>query len=74
MLANAMLASLLTQRYAVHLDRERQAIICVDPGRNQVSRITLRFDVFDQDVVFAVSRSACSDKGLLRFFQAEIGD
>ncbi|GAA5999266.1 transport protein particle complex II subunit TRS130 [Rhodotorula paludigena] len=49
---------------AVHLDRERQLIICVDPGRNQVSRITLRFDVFDQDVVFAVSRSACLDKGV----------
>ncbi|GAA5971043.1 hypothetical protein JCM21900_002788 [Sporobolomyces salmonicolor] len=29
---------------AIHLDRERHAIICIDPGRNSLTKVTLRFE------------------------------
>ncbi|GEM10221.1 transmembrane protein [Rhodotorula toruloides] len=40
---------------SVHLDRERMMILGVDPGRNTVSKITVRLAVAGQDVHFATT-------------------
>ncbi|BGP56856.1 hypothetical protein JCM8202v2_004489 [Rhodotorula sphaerocarpa] len=51
----------------VHLDRRREAIVCVDTGRNEILRISLRLSVEEQDVSLLSKFSVTTDgtKGLI---------
>ncbi|GAA5860671.1 hypothetical protein JCM3774_006246 [Rhodotorula dairenensis] len=46
---------------AVHLDRERGAILCIDLGRNDVARLVLRCSIIDQNVHFDLTRAEAID-------------
>ncbi|KWU42169.1 hypothetical protein RHOSPDRAFT_36290 [Rhodotorula sp. JG-1b] len=46
---------------AVHLDRERGAILCIDCGRNEVVRLSLRCTVADQNLHFDLARAEAID-------------
>ncbi|GAA5977541.1 hypothetical protein JCM10908_005008 [Rhodotorula pacifica] len=46
---------------AVHLDRERGAILCVDSGRNDVKRLAIRCSVEGQNVRLDLTRSEAID-------------
>ncbi|TKA56715.1 hypothetical protein B0A53_01910 [Rhodotorula sp. CCFEE 5036] len=46
---------------AVHLDRERGAILCIDCGRNEVVRLSLRCTVADQKLHFDLARAEAID-------------
>lgn len=45
----------------VHLDRERGAILCIDCGRNEVVRLSLRCTVADQNLHFDLARAEAID-------------
>lgn len=45
----------------VHLDRERGAILCIDCGRNEVVRLSLRCTVADQNPHFDLARAEAID-------------
>lgn len=49
---------------SVHLDRERQVIICVDPGRNNVTRISLRFEMQNPNMTIETRRARLVDQGM----------
>lgn len=57
MLRSARRRSTDLSRFTVHLDRRREAIVCVDTGRNEILRISLRLSVEEQDVSFDLSRA-----------------
>ncbi|GAA6031407.1 hypothetical protein JCM8097_005646 [Rhodosporidiobolus ruineniae] len=50
----------------VHLDRDREIVIGVDPGRNSITRLALRFSPSRQDVFFATGATHL-DEGGARF-------
>jgi hypothetical protein len=45
----------------VHLDRERGAVLCIDCGRNEVVRLSLRFTVADGNLHFDLARAEAID-------------
>ncbi|GAA5881145.1 hypothetical protein JCM16303_004817 [Sporobolomyces ruberrimus] len=58
----------------IHLDRERQVIVCVDPGRNSLTKISLTFEVQSPSMSLDTKRarivgqgaSQISDNGMAR--------
>lgn len=48
----------------VHLDRERQVIICVDPGRNSVTKISLHFEIQNLNMTIDSRRARLVDQGM----------
>ncbi|BGP50119.1 hypothetical protein JCM10450v2_006030 [Rhodotorula kratochvilovae] len=61
--------------YAVHLDRERQLILVVDPGRNAVTRIALRWALATPDLHLDAARAELvgDDKGEVKMRAEEDG-
>lgn len=45
----------------MHLDRERGAVLCIDCGRNEVVRLSLRFTVADGNLHFDLARAEAID-------------
>ncbi|GAA5867144.1 hypothetical protein JCM1840_001497 [Sporobolomyces johnsonii] len=48
---------------AIHLDRERHAIICIDPGRNSLTKVTLRFETPASSVQLDAARARIAEAG-----------
>ncbi|GAA5838208.1 hypothetical protein JCM5353_006041 [Sporobolomyces roseus] len=46
----------------IHLDRERQVIICVDPGRNSVTKISLHFEIQNLNMTIDSRRARLVDQ------------
>ncbi|GAA5937732.1 transport protein particle complex II subunit TRS130 [Sporobolomyces koalae] len=47
----------------IHLDRERQVVICVDPGRNSLTKISLAFEMLNPTMMLDNKRARMIEDG-----------